>query len=260
MNENIQNYLTTIADNQQGVYDAGIEQGKKQEYNDFWDGYLSDDYRQFSYAFAGEGWTDKNFRPNKDIIPRKGANFMFSQSLITNLEALIERQGIVFDLSNAQRVDYMFSSCRTLTQLPVLNFSKATTNSFQQTFYYCTNLHTIRKLILPVENANRTNLYLNTFNNCSSLANIEVEGNIVQTISFSSSPLTVASMKSIISCLKDFTDTSDVGKYTVTFKRYDSSIGYTAFEDLEAEGATAEYNGTPCTWLELIAHKKWNLG
>lgn len=242
----------SIAEKFEVIADEVYEAGKEKEYNDFWDEYLSEKSMQFAHAFAGEGWTDKNFRPNKDIIPRKGANYMFSQSLITNLEALIERQGIVFDLSNAQRVDYMFSNCKSLTQLPVLNFSKATANSFQQTFYYCTNLHTIRKLILPVENANRTNLYLNTFNNCSSLANIEVEGNIVQTISFADSPLTVESMKSIISCLKDFTGTSNKFSYTVTFKS-------TAFDALEAEGATAEYNGVACPWAELIDHKKWNL-
>jgi hypothetical protein len=53
--------------------------------------------------------------------------------------------------------------------------------------------------------------------------------------------------------LKDYSGTSNENVYTITF----STDCKTA---LEAEGATAEYNGQPCTWTELIAYKKWNLG
>jgi hypothetical protein len=38
----------------------------------------------------------------------------------------------------------------------------------------------------------------------------------------------------------------------VTFKT-------SAFNVLESEGSTAEYNGEACTWAELIDNKKWNL-
>ena len=58
-------------------------------------------------------------------------------------------------------------------------------------------------------------------------------------------------MKNIITCLKDYTGSSEY-TYTVTFKT-------SAFNVLESEGATAEYNGIACTWAELIDNKKWNL-
>lgn len=72
-------------------------------------------------------------------------------------------------------------------------------------------------------------------------------------LSFSYSPLTVESMKSIITALKDYSGTTSEYTYKITF----SSACVTA---LEAEGATAEYNGEACTWTDLIENKKWIMG
>jgi hypothetical protein len=242
--------------------DAVYEQGKKDERNYFWDSFLAKlGSTAASEMFAGIGWNDNTFYPNKNINAGKNAvNGMFSRSRITNLEERFNSLGITLNTSRATKADNMFYYCNQTEVIPVIDVSGVVeTSSLTQMFYSCSKLQTIRKLILP-ENMTSTNCYNYMFDNCSSLANIEVEGNIVQTISFSKSPLTVESLKSIITHLKDFTDTSNASKYTVTFKRYDSNTGYTAFEDLEDEGATAEYNGQPCTWSELIAYKKWNLG
>jgi hypothetical protein len=252
----------SIAEKFETVADAVYEKGKKDEHNDFWDSFLSSlGSADASEMFAGHGWNDNTFYPNRNINTGKtSVNGMFSRSRITNLEERFNSLGITLNTSRAIKADSMFYYCNRTEVIPVIDVSGvAETSSFSQMFYSCSKLQTIRKLIFP-ENMTSTNCYNYMFTNCSSLANIEVDGNIVQTISFASSPLTVKSLKSIITHLKDFTDTSSAGKYTVTFKRYDSRIGYTAFEDLEAEGATAEYNGQPCTWLELIAYKKWNLG
>jgi hypothetical protein len=84
------------------------------------------------------------------------------------------------------------------------------------------------------------------------LTNVTFEGVIGRNINFSASPLSVESMKSVITHLKDCSGTTSEYTYTVTFKS-------SAFSVLEAEGATAEYNGVACTWAELIDNKKWNL-
>lgn len=84
------------------------------------------------------------------------------------------------------------------------------------------------------------------------LEDITITGVIPVSISFQHSPLSVASLKNVITVLKDFNGTSNEYKYTVTFKT-------SSFNVLEAEGATAEYNGVACTWAELIGFKKWNL-
>ena len=83
----------------------------------------------------------------------------------------------------------------------------------------------------------------------SKLENVVFEGVIPATISFSSCPLTVESMKSVITHLKDYSGTESEYTYTVTFKS-------TAFSALTAEGTTSP-NGN--TWAEYIDDLKWNL-
>lgn len=89
------------------------------------------------------------------------------------------------------------------------------------------------------------------FTNMSALKNLEVTGTIGKSFDISDSPLTAASLKSLITALKDFTGGSE---YSTTL-----TVNSSAFSKLESEGATAEYNGTACTWAELVGFKKWNL-
>jgi hypothetical protein len=103
-----------------------------------------------------------------------------------------------------------------------------------------------------------TNVSNDPFYKATALKNIKLTGVLAKTLSFAYSPLSVDSIKSIVSCLKDYSGLTDDGgntlehKYTVTFKS-------SAFSALESEGATAEYNGVACTWAELVDNKKWNL-
>lgn len=236
--------LDQMASGVNEVYEAG----KKSEYDSFWDEYLN--FSQASFIFAGSSWSDKIFKPNKDIVvDGKNANYMFAQARITDLEELLEKQGVVLDLSNAERVDYIFYYCSSLTKVPVLNFSKATNNRFSSIFQSCSKLHTIRKLILPVDNASFTDLYRDAFAGCTSLVNIEVEGLIVRTISFAVSPLSAESLKSIITHLKDYSGTTSEYTYTITFNA-------SAFETLEAGGVTSPNSNS---WTEYIDDLKWNL-
>ena len=89
------------------------------------------------------------------------------------------------------------------------------------------------------------------FSNTTELKNLTVTGTIGKNFDISDSPLTAESFKSIITALKDFTGANE---YSCTL-----TVKSSAFGKLETEGATAEYNGTPCTWAELIGFKKWNL-
>ncbi len=237
----------TLDDMASGVNEV-YEAGKKSEYDSFWDEYLN--FPQATYLFAGSCWNDEIFKPNKDIVVNgKNANYMFALSRITDLEELLEKQGVVLDLSRALRVDYIFYHCSSLTKVPVLNFSKATQNTFQSIFQSCPQLHTIRKLILPVDSINKSDIYNNAFAGCASLVNIEVEGLIVRTISFAVSPLSAKSLKSIIACLKDYSGTTSEYTYTITFNA-------SAFAELEAESNSSPIGNT---WAEYIDDLKWNL-
>lgn len=56
--------LTTIAENQQKVYNAG----KKAEYDRFWKVFQENGQRgNYFYAFAGGGWTPETFKPKYPI-------------------------------------------------------------------------------------------------------------------------------------------------------------------------------------------------
>ncbi len=114
-------------------------------------------------------------------------------------------------------------------------------------FYGCTNLRTIRKIILQTNNMS-SNCFSNAFYGCSSLENIVFEGEIRYSISFAQSPLTKESIISIVNALSSTTT-----GLTATFNK---TAVNTAFETSEgaADGSTSE------EWLNLIATKSnWTI-
>ena len=98
-----------------------------------------------------------------------------------------------------------------------------------------------------------TTKYEGTFQKCTRLIDVAFDGIIGRDINFADcSSLSVASIKNVAEHLKDYSETDKEFSCTLT-------LPSGAFAVLEAEGATAEYNGLPCTWAELIDNKKWNL-
>lgn len=89
------------------------------------------------------------------------------------------------------------------------------------------------------------------FSNMSALENLTITGTIGNSFNIGDSPLSVTSLKGLITALKDFSGGSE---YSCTV-----TLNSSAFSKLEAEGNTAEYNGVACTWAELVDNKKWNL-
>ena len=174
--------LTTIAENEQKVYDAGkiygygsglmngyedgMRDGKQAEYDAFWNGYQ--DYgnrRTYPQAFYGFGWTSDTFNPKYDII-------------------ITGNKYNVFGYSNIEQIDV------------AVDITGATTGA--QIFYYCQKLHTISCLRI----AATTPFSDPDFYMCSSLKNITIEGEIGSSISFANSPLlSYASIMSIINHL-----------------------------------------------------------
>ena len=224
------------------------EKGQEKERSDFWDIFQQNGARtNYIYGFGGYGWNDTTFKPKYNIVPTGSASGLFYDVRIKNLEDLLLKAGVTLDTSNCTGMVNAFRDS-SVTVVPTINTAKFDSGNLQNTFRNCLSLVTIRKLILQTDGKQ---IYTSTFDECSNLQNIVVEGVIGRTVTFRWSPLSVGSLKSIISCLKDYTGGSE-HSYTVTFKA-------SAFAVLEAEGATAEYNGVPCTWAELIDNKKWNL-
>ena len=211
------------------VYEAG--------YKSFMDTYMNN-LGDGVKAFSGTGWNPVTFYPTRDFNAA-------SEMLASRLEECGVKIKSLYPVCT-----FMYAH---VTRVPELDASAYYTTMFDRTFDDARFLVTIDKLILG--NRTTAGTFGNTFRGCTALKNIIIEGVIPNSISFSSSPLTVESMKSIISCLKDYSGTESEHTYTITF----TSACKTS---LEAEGATAEYtqeDGTTinCTWLELIGYKKW---
>lgn len=201
--------LTTIAENQQKVYDTGFAKGEQQGmdtgytaghtagYQEGVANHMRDYIRwcnlqkNFLYAFAGVGW--KNTAAD---------NMMATY---------VPPENVVFNCAVNSTNMYYYSAVKD-TKVPI-DISQASGNA-KTTFANAQKLETIHKLIVS-----ETTPTLN-FTNCNKLANINVEGVIGASWNLASSPLENASVQNIIDCLKDLTDAatqtltlkSDVGE------------------------------------------------
>ena len=159
--------LTTIAENEQRVYDAG----KQAEQYDFWNTFQKGGNVEVNYqhAFSHGRYTDETYNP---IYPLKCDSYNTTAS---------------------QYIFYGSSITDTKVEI-IVGQSRATTSCFQN----CKQMHTIRKLTL-----NGSNSMTDTFSNCSALVNIEIGGVISRNMDIHWSPLSKASIKSIIEHLSD---------------------------------------------------------
>lgn len=235
--------LENMASGVNEVFDAG----KKSEYDSFWDSANLDNVSPTS--FSGNLWNDETFKPSRDIIwGDNSAQWSFANNRITNLKACLERLGVKLDMSRATAFGYAFATAIT-EELPEINMSGAKHTGLTSIGGNMPNL--IRaEIVLPSAYPDNPTESNSIFANCSKLQHLTVKGLVDFSWNLSKSPLSVESMKSVISCLKDYAgDTANEHKYTITFKA-------SAFKALEAEGATSPKGNT---WTEYIDDLKWNL-
>lgn len=230
--------LTTIAENEQKVYEAG----KKADRSEFYDAYISGGMRN---AFSGTSWNKKTFYPTRDFL---AGTYCFQYHNwwagdLYDLAARMEECGVKFTAVDPTQT-FMYAH---ITRVPKLDSSSFITTLADRTFHDARFLVTIDEWIL----GERTAGFANSFYNCTALKNITVSGVIPSTINFSPCPLTVESLKSIISCLKDY---STQTPFTQTLTLKDSCK--TA---LQADTETVEFNGQSYTYFNLISAKGWNL-
>lgn len=217
-------YNTGFADGDELGYQAGLEQGynsgktdgieegKKAEQDEFWDTFQSNGNRT-NYTYAFSYGQMKDNIYNPKYDVKGDLMGAYNQTSVTDTKVKL------LNVTNLYQA-FRWSQIRRIVEL---NISESTSN-----------------------------LSVGAFEYANYLTDLTMTGILASSVSFGYSPLSVASIKSIISCMKDFSGTANEYKYTITFKT-------SAFEALEAEGTTAEYNGVTCTWAELIGFKKWNL-
>ena len=221
-------------------YAEGYEEGKTEGYDSFWDTFQKNGKRDsYESAFA-YGWTDETFKPKYDLRLTY-ATRLFQYTGIVDLAGILATQGVVLDTSGCTALLQMFQGAE-ITHIPALDLSKSTNNNYAFGSY-C-KVQTIDKLIVT----EITQFSTSTFGDAKNLRNITFEGSIGMSIYFQHSPLTAASINSVITHLSD-----TVTGRTATFKL---SAVNTAFETEEglADGSSSQ------VWLDLMATKSnWNI-
>lgn len=194
--------LTTIAENQEKVFEAG----KKAEYDAFWDIYQQNGTRtDYANAFGGMGWTNETFKPKYKIQPTTTYMMFRNSKLNGTLEDLCD-----IDLSKVTNFQYAFSNS-TLTEIrSTINCTGGVSTA--STFQGCQLLKTIAEW--RVDNA--VNMNANHLASCIELENLNITGTIGTTgLSVQhSKKLTHDSLMTIINALYDYSGSS--GSYKVT--------------------------------------------
>lgn len=156
-------------------HDHGVRDGKQAERDAFWDIYQQNGNRtSYSYSFSGHGWTKDIFKPKYDIRPvGNAAASMFHVSNIDgDLVEILEQLGIEMDFSACTQFGSTFGSTN-FTRIGVVDTRKAV--GLSSTFSGSDELVTIVLLKLK-DDGSQT--FTNTFNNCTALENITIEGTI----------------------------------------------------------------------------------
>ena len=186
---------TTIAENEQKVYNAG----KKSQYDEFWDSFQDGGRRtNYNSAFRGTsprtdgGWNDTTFKPKYPMCPTNSGS-MFYYSNITNIE------NTAIDFSNSTNFSYMFQGS-LVKFIGVMDVTSCT--ELLYTFFAGYSIQRIKKIIV-----NENNVFTHTFRACNALSEIEFEGVIGKDIVFEDSPLTLKSARSIINALYNYAGT-----------------------------------------------------
>ena len=244
MPENMASDIEAIEAGEDG-YNSGYIDGQQSEYDRFWDDYQQNGSRtNYNYGFAGYGWDDKMFKPKYDIRP-VAASRLFSDTNIADVKGCLESAGVVLDLSKTTSMAYLIEGATSkITYLPELNVTSV--SQLNYFIYQAKSLISIDNVVLK-DDGSQT--FANTsFGYLNSLEEIRFKGVIGKTINFQwSTKLSVKSLKSIISCLKNYKGTNDDGVNKVTF----AEVCWTALEaDSSAPdgGTWREYVGNVLGW------------
>lgn len=236
--------LTTIAENEQRVfdsgkskgytegytkgeqngYDFGFDEGKKSEYDAFWDACQENgSRREYEEAFCRATWNNDNFKPKYDMKPTTASNmfYRFNGDQFTpsmDLSARLEECGVTLDFSECKTFNYCFQNA-VINRVGVIDVRNAE-STINALFSNCYWTHTVDKLIVAESNVFDYWCFLN-----ADIKNIVVEGVIGCDITLHTCPLTKASFISVINALSS----SASGK-TLTLKKTAKEAAFTDSE------------------------------
>jgi hypothetical protein len=175
-----------------GSYDEGVEFGRQLAYDEFWDvAQNNGELMEYTYAFFNSNlWNEITFKPKYPLRPKTATYMFYGNKRIPLLP-------VEADFSQCSNMSYCFCSTR-FQQLPVIDMRKvASTLKQQSVFYGNENLTSIEKIYLHGGD------YGDSFEKLTSLVEIRVEGEFVSNLNMGVSPLSRASIESIVAALSD---------------------------------------------------------
>lgn len=211
-------------------YAEGYAEGSV-ESTQFWDTFQQNGNRtDYNYAFAGAGWTADSFKPKYPMKPRLAYYMFYSADIRADLRQLAD-----IDFSETTNFGQTFSNSE-FEKIGVVDTRKS--SGLNSTFYPMTYLTHIELVKFKTDGSQT----LNSPFYCDKLQEVRFDGVIGKTLAMSYCPkLSTDSMKSIISCLKNFTGTGSENTTKISFTAK-------CWEALEAE-STAPGG---LTWREYV--------
>ena len=210
-------YDEVFATGQQIGHDSGVEVGKRQAYDVFWDVYQQNGTREaYDCAFYGRYWTDELFKPKYKMRPTNmGQCFYGAHNITRDLTA------DMIDTSRCTNLYFSFSGLMC-AHLPVIDMRAVTTyGGARYPFYGCTRLQSIEGLYLPNVGVE------DPFHNCESLREVRLlgDGKFLMDINMGVCPLSRESIESVMAALSD-----TVTGQTATFNKAAVEAAFSADE------------------------------
>lgn len=181
-----------FASGEQSGMELGVETGKQMAYDEFWDLVQNNgELMAYTYAFNNSNfWNEITFKPKYPLRPSTATYMFYGNKRIPLLPVAV-------DFSQCSNMSYCFCSTR-FQRLPVIDMRKvASTLKQQSVFYGNENLTSIEKIYLHGGD------YGDSFEKLTSLVEIRVEGEFVSNLNMGVSPLSRASIESIVAALSD---------------------------------------------------------
>ena len=234
--------------NTEEAYNDGYEAGQQDEYDRFWDN--AQDYgnrENYNFAFSGNCFVQDTFNPKYIIRPINANNmcaYWGEYGVAKGKSFYIDLgDSECFDFSRCENGYNIFLNNSRITRLNVLDFSSHR-GTMQGLLSGAINLVSVKKFVFPDNNNTLTGMV----QNCVKLKDFIAEGVIGRDVDFSACPLTVASMKSIITHLKDYSGTSSEFTCTIKF----SSACWTALNTDSDASSVITTIPTGTTWKEYV--------
>lgn len=196
------------------VYDKGVSDGKKSEYDEFWD-VISSNWTRTTWSHAFKYWSCEYIHPPKQIKPTAESIHVFAANPTLKK---IEKKYFDFSGMPISSAQDLYQGCPSLETIEDVGLPAM--RNYNYIFNGCTALKTIECLRF----SNNTTTATRSFQSCQNLEHITIEGEICIDLDFSNSPLSRESIESIINHLSDTTGATLTLKKTAVNREFGINV------------------------------------